>query len=351
MSAKPREKSFDAIGVEFRRQRESLAKWALRHLVNRQDAYIWYLPLDRRSDCQKARTVKKTPTKHVLRRRFGGASPGDVIGLHSTSPDNACRWVALDLDCHEDNPELAYRNNLFAVAVANLLLQLRLQPLVLDSDGRGGFHILVLFSEPFDSVLAYRFGKWLIRGWKSFGINEPETFPKQPKLGEGLLYGCALRVLGRHHTRPHWTRVITPDGPTVGEEACEVVLATRGAHPSLIPSEAREYQTTEEMLRTTTILAPRANRPASVCPRRAGLANEMPDELARKYLQKVPPAIQGQRGDEQLWKTACMFLRAFRQLTPESAFCFFREWNQKCVPPFDEVVIWDKLCRAARKVG
>jgi hypothetical protein len=43
----------------------------------------------------------------------------------------------------------------FAVAIANCLLQLGFRPLVLDSEGRGGIHIWIIFDRPIQSELAY----------------------------------------------------------------------------------------------------------------------------------------------------------------------------------------------------
>lgn len=328
-----------------------LAIWAEKTLWNGAPAYVSYLPKHRRTDARKVVTVKKAPTREVLTRHFAGKDVGDLVALHSTSPQGTCRWIAIDLDCHADDPGLARRNEEFARAIGSCLLYHGLWPLVMDSDGRGGFHVLVPFSEPVPSELAYRFAKWLVQEWRQFGVPEPETFPKQPNL-KGLKYGCALRLPGRHHTRDHRVRLLLPDGWKEGPAAANELFLCTGTPPGRIPHAARAYTPERLLVAQVMVLMmpPGATSPASSTPKPPVSPQERLTR-ARRYLERTPPAVQGERGDERFWKVACSFFRAFRSLTLADAFPLFQEWNARCDPPFPDHVVHDKLRRASQKAA
>jgi hypothetical protein len=77
---------------------------------------------------------------------------------------------------------------------------------------------------------------------------------------------------------------------------------------------------------------------------RAGLV-----QRARSYLSKVPGAIAGQGGSNQTFKAACILARF--GLSDDDSMLLFREWNEKCVPPWDEKDLQKKLRDARVKVG
>jgi hypothetical protein len=198
-----------ATTSSWSRHANELAEWTMRLLVNRTDAWGAYRPLDRRGDGSKSYTAKGTLGSVILRRHYRARFPHDVIGLHSTAPDNTCKWGAIEIDQHGDGaaPDLAQRNESFAIAKADTLVGLGFNPLLTDSNGCGGFHFRVIFNEQVASEKVFHFLQWLIRDWASFGLDgKPETFPKQRNL-DGLQYGNWLRIPGRHHTRKHWSRV------------------------------------------------------------------------------------------------------------------------------------------------
>jgi len=169
---------------------EKLASWAMQRLVNRDDRYGCY------GDSGNAYTSDKPLSKASLNTHFGA---GMLVGLHSTSADETCRWLAFDLDNHDKDPEVAARNFDDAIRICNQLTELGIIWLLEDSNGDGGFHIWILFSEPAPVEAVHRFGKWLL------GDDDHEMFPKQPELtGKGL--GNWLRLPGRHHKRDHSSR-------------------------------------------------------------------------------------------------------------------------------------------------
>jgi hypothetical protein len=119
---------------------------------------------------------------------------------------------------------------------------LRLQgfdPLLFDSNGIGGFHVLAIFDEAKETRSVNEFAVRLMGNHESLGIDRPEIFPGQPRWEH---YGDWFRLFGRHHSRRHYTRVWN-DEPTledawlVGHDAIDRILATQ---PS--PGQSGEIQ-------------------------------------------------------------------------------------------------------------
>ena len=72
------------------------------------------------------------------------------------------------------------RTSRFALALYAVALALGFRPLLYDSNGRGGYHLVLLFDGPVPTETVFAFLKWLIRDWEAAGLAEaPETFPKQ----------------------------------------------------------------------------------------------------------------------------------------------------------------------------
>ena len=203
------------IPDEWKQHASALAAWVDANLVNRRDAFGHYLAVERRTPEKTAVTDKSGLTPAVLRRHFEARSEADLVGLHSTARDGAiadgeaaacwCRWLGTDIDRHDETVDAE------ATARAAKTWSLKgsglgFRPLLLDSNGDGGYHLLLLFDGPVASEKVYAFGKWFVRDWKELGLGEePEIFPKQAKL-EGKGFGNWLRLPGRHHTRDHFTQ-------------------------------------------------------------------------------------------------------------------------------------------------
>lgn len=70
---------------------------------------------------------------------------------------------------------------------------------------------------------------------------------------------------------------------------------------------------------------------------------------ARAYLAAIPPAIEGQHGDEHTFQVCCRMTRGF-DLTEGEAFDLLSEWNAGCCPPWTERELQAKI-EGARKYG
>jgi hypothetical protein len=208
-------------------------------MVNRDDRCGAYIaPEKRRNPNRKALTSHFRVTKSTLRSHFAGKS---LCGLHSTSKTGTCQWLAIDIDAHGEASQSVREANLrAALEWHDRLVGLGFRPLLLDSNGGGGFHLLTFFAKPVSEAVTYRLGRWLTRDWQHFLDECPEVFPKQPeRKGKGL--GNWLRLPGRHHTRNHWSRAWGADGWLSWEQTAEFLLTFSGDDPILIPADAKNF--------------------------------------------------------------------------------------------------------------
>jgi hypothetical protein len=233
----------ERIAGEWRDRAPELANWAMTHLVNRTDVWGRY---HRRKgdDTTSAITVpfreergKTFLDLDSLRKHFSTRAPSGQLGLHSASSDLSSRWLAIDIDLHDPEEGTATKEqNLFAArGWHRRLTELGLDPLLMDSNGMGGFHILAIFAEPMGTHPVHDFTVELVSDFARRGLDQlPEVFPDKPGWDH---YGAWLRLPGRHHSRPHYTRVWNdePFSDTLwldGHDAIDRILATRPATAS-----------------------------------------------------------------------------------------------------------------------
>jgi hypothetical protein len=78
-------------------------------------------------------------------------------------------------------------------------------------------------------------------------------------------------------------------------------------------------------------------------PRREVPAGEWSaEDRARAYLDRVEPAVSGQRGHNQAFKAACKVGPGF-DLPPDRALALLGEWNDTCQPPWNEKELAHKV--------
>jgi len=182
----------------WRKHAGELAAWAWDHMVNRTDCYGRYYQRLQGLDANDffvmgtpipvgACTVWRPLTPDLLRGHFLTFETHGIVGLHSTSPKDTCKWVEIDIDQHDPGvTALAERNCAAAVAWFRRLRAIGFQPLLWHSNGVGGFRLNVRFDGPIPAADAYAFGHWIIRDWKEYGLpgDGPEVFPKQRSISD-----------------------------------------------------------------------------------------------------------------------------------------------------------------------
>lgn len=238
----------ERIADEWSERSGELADWTMTHLVNRTD--VWGRYVRRRKDDVELTQVVTAPFRDErgkvfldhdsLRKHYRTRQPTGQLGLHSASSDLTSRWLGIDVDLHDRDEEwgVTPEGNLAAVrGWHQALVEKGLDPLLLDSNGVGGFHLLVVFAEPMATAGVHAFGKKLVSDYDRRGLDhKPEVFPDAPTWDR---YGDWLRLPGRHHTRPHFTRVWNDEpyaeNPWLdGHDAINRILATRPAPPAVL---------------------------------------------------------------------------------------------------------------------
>jgi hypothetical protein len=217
----------------------------INHLLVRRDCSGYYFVTGGEV---KPGTAKRPLRNAHIWAHFRARETRDVIGLHTTrrDPDGISRsiWLCADVDHHgEGEPPEANRRA--ALAWHGVLATLGFRPLLIDSNGRGGYRLYVIFDEPIPTADVRRLGRWLIRDWREQGLaEEPEVFPKQDEIAPpgsgGGSFGNWVRLPGRHHRRDHWSSVWDGQAWVEGDRAIDILVSTTGDRCGLIPDEAFE---------------------------------------------------------------------------------------------------------------
>ena len=211
---------------------EALADWTLAHLVVRRDAQgrHYVEPGDDGTEVF-GRCVSYEPLEREdLVDHFLSTTTRQVRAIHVSSADECCRFLVLDVDNHEHDPDLGRDQPGVRPGRARRgLRRLGLSPLLIDGDGGGSFHLWVPLGREVPMREACRLGRWLVRGWGEAGLlqeKQPELFPASPGHASEKRMGQMIRLFGRHHKRPAWGQVWSPrEGRFVdGAEAVSEIL-------------------------------------------------------------------------------------------------------------------------------
>jgi hypothetical protein len=291
-----------------------LARWTW-PFVNRVDVWGGYRPLHERGreytnaagEVKKlgAPTTRPAPsrrgqillTEEILTRHYASGRLQDIVGLHTTSPDNTSRWGLGDIDRHGEGSTAPEVNQAAALGWYAKLVRLGFAPLLTESNGQGGYHLRPLFCEPVPTGRVFWFMRWLVADHWRYGLaNPPETFPKQPRISGKNSYGNWCRLPGRHHTREHWPRVWNGSVWLDGAAAVDFILSLRGSPAALIPQDL------ELEIRIW------------------------------KYLAKLPNLGEGQGRDDVAYTFFCFLVRDL-ELPDAEAMRWVEEWDHGNRPP------------------
>ncbi|MBV8608162.1 MAG: PriCT-2 domain-containing protein, partial [Singulisphaera sp.] len=227
----------DHAGTPWRRHADALADWTLARVVVRRDVYGTYYEAGGQF---QQMTAHAPLTRDVLIRHYRGEV---TIGAHLISPENLCTGVAADIDAHHDaaDPE---RNWRCALTTAEHLAGHGLRPLVLDSDGKGGFHPRAFFKKPIPAAVAWWLGAQLRDALEAAGFPPGEFFPKQDGVTLTTPYGNWIRLPGKHPKRDHWSRIydLKTGRWLEGEDAVKYLVAVAGDDPGQLLDAFRNAQ-------------------------------------------------------------------------------------------------------------
>ncbi len=271
----------EIIGEEWKARASELAEWAMQHLVNRKDVWGQYSVLTPAERIKQGRSYKAMtlPRKDMrgadmvtldkLTRHFASRHhhKPQIIGLHAKSKQTTSKWLGIDIDCHDSDSvtaeDHARRNLNGALKWWREFQKMGYDPLLIDSNGAGGYHLWVLFKEPAPTQDVYMLAKHIVTQWESNNLDEePETFPKKVK--EGSL-GSWFRLPGLHHTREHYTKIWSGDDwledPWLdGHAAIDAILSVMPGPP---PPSTKAQDITPRKTRRSTLATETTPKKAS----------------------------------------------------------------------------------------
>jgi hypothetical protein len=254
------------IASEWVRYADKLAEWAMERLVNRRDVWSQYTLKDGKIGVVMLPIVERRKlgtdmvTLNKLHRHFSGKSPAHLIGLHSISDHSTAKWFAIDVDLHDETVpnagEIAEANFNAAHQWAEQLREQGIDAMLVDSNGVGGYHVWVLLDKEYPLADVYDFADKIRSNWQELGLpRKPEQFPPKRAVNpDDLPY--TLRTPGRHHTRPHYTRLWNWDaveGEPEWLEGGDAIEAMMAAKPSKLPKMRRKKEKVGEIKPSRTM--------------------------------------------------------------------------------------------------
>lgn len=323
----------------WRRHAPALSAFAFSQLPNRYDVWGAYVHPDYRAQWGKTVTAPakrargvQVLTEATLARHFAARHAGDVIGLHTTSPDLTSRWFGFDFDVHLEEgpiPDGHVERVRDGLAWCTRALTASCSVLLEDSNGAGGRHLWVRFTHPVPTARVYAWLYRLATDCMTATGYRPELYPKQGVLPRGKQFGNWLRLPGLHHSRPHWSRLAFPgERWQRGAAAVERLLAWSATPSEVVPLD----------LPAPPSDGPRTSMPHGLPLSPTGERNRA-QRIAR-YVAKLPTGTAGTGRSNHCYRLAC-FLRHDMQCTDMEAIPVLLAWNAGNTPPLSEEKVRD----------
>jgi hypothetical protein len=212
-------------------------------------------------------------------------------------------------------------------------------PVVCDSSN--GIHLLYVIDLPADDGgLVKRVLKALANRFDSDGVKVDTVVHNPSRITK--LYGSVSRKGENTSDRPH-RRSKVLEWPQ--EQCCVPASALQGV-AAFAPAEPQQQSGHQQQ---------GSGQPAGVVVRRylpvpPHVSREDIKARAAAYLAKLPEAVEGEGGDKRTFTAACYLVRDFG-LTVEEARPILREYNGRCVPPWNEAGLEHKLQEADKFEG
>jgi len=331
---------FDGEPAPWMARLDELAAWFDAHLVNRRDGWGEYYVHKGEvrtitAPAKERRGLEILSPQRIL-LHLADPSPSARIGFHTTSPANTCRWIAIDIDDHTSDGRYRVPNLLAATCWFSTLRAKGLHPLLFDTNGRGGFHLYVIFAHPLSSKVAHAFAKSIVAEFSQYGLEvAPEVFPKQPQLTAERIWGSWVRAPGKHHRFNHWMRAWSGDKWLMGNDVVDYILALPLSDPARLPAPSATAPMTPVVPAPLMTTGPQTISADVIGRRIAG------------YLASLENRAGGAGRNEQTFKGAAFICRDLGQ-REEIAFEHLKEWNARNSPPLDDQELRQVVSNAAK---
>jgi hypothetical protein len=287
-----------------------------------------YVTLNTVSPALLPRAPQTIRDARELTKEGGVTKDGDILGR---------RWLMIDVDaerqgtCSATEQQKAKAKT--KIEAIRTFLSGQGWPLPILADSGNGYHLLYRVDLPADDDgIVQGVLQALAKRFDGDGVKVDRTVFNPARITK--VYGTMARKGEHTAERPHRRTAVLE----LSEQLVPVPL------PLL------------EQLATPmrAVAAPVVAAPAQGAAGQAGHSTDVPFgrkiELARAYLAKIPPAIEGQNGDKRTYSVACRLVLDF-DLTPEQALPLFEEWNRRCQPPWGVGELQRKLVNANGKPG
>lgn len=173
----------------------------------------------------------------------------------------------------------------------------------------------------------------------------------------GLVRNCLLALAGKYNIENAKIDTSVHDAARIaklpGTMACKGLSSPeRPYRRSGFFKLPDEFKVVSQELLAKLAGSWQVNSPRPSTEARYPLVESSPELIlrARAYLAKMDPAISGQKGRNQFLNTACRIVDDFA-LSREHALPLLQEYNQRCIPPFNDQELDDKLDSALAKVA
>jgi hypothetical protein len=347
-----------AVPSAWQARAKELAAWTWKHLVNRTDvcgAYGSKGPVtwpERPEDRGLALL-----TVEMLERHFAATGRQRVLGLHAISQGDTSLWGGMDIDAHgERTAEEKAANWRAAKGWYDRLTELGFNPLLTDSNGKGGYHLRIVFEKPVPTAGLFDFLQHHAADFKSFGLAKiPETFPKQAGVTKDAPCGNWMRLPGRHHTEPHWSRVWDGKDWLEGAEAVEYILTLTPDNPALIgdwlersrPSGSSERPPVKP-LAASAYRESEHDVPAWLIEK---YSVEERVRRAEAYIRSMSYSISGERGHDAFFAVVRKILKGF--CVPEKRARELINWynGNRCQPAWSDKEVEHKIRQVLEKAN
>jgi hypothetical protein len=236
-----------------------------------------------------------------------------------------------------------------------------MDPMLIDSNGVGGYHVWVLLDKEYPLADTYDFADALRSDWEELGLpRKPEIFPpKRAVAPDDLPY--TLRLPGRHHTRPYYSRLwnFDPMGENEWLEGGEAIEAMMATIPSKLPKikiANTVAEPTSSAKKTAKKTSTATNRPR-VC---VDLDGVLAEYQGWEGIEEIGAPLPGAKkfadalakvADIVIFSTRCSSEPGSRgatsPLTPGQARIHIIDWLEKNQIPFSDVFMGEGKPRVA----
>jgi hypothetical protein len=237
----------------WRNHAAALAGWTMQRLVHRTDQWQAFRARRKQTPACDCSEGEGALTLKLIARHYAATDASALIAVAAAAADLTARWLGIEVDCaehadQESPPNVTPGSNFHAMlAWHDKLKVLQLEPILEDTDGAGGYRLLVFFDESEALAKVVSFGQQLTIDYGDLGLHQPPTVMKP-----------WLRLPGLHPQREHRSRIWDGSQWRSGEEAVRRLLAVPSTPPQFMRSPRPPVKR-----RVVLPVKPQASPPAS----------------------------------------------------------------------------------------